>query len=162
MTSLLHLTLLAVLTQAPAAGADCADHHAADVDRRGDQAMGFSHQQTAHHFTLTSEGGRIFAAAISAEDVETRDAIRAHMGHIARAFAAGNFEMPMFIHGKTPPGVPTMKRLRERIQYRSEDTERGAQVVIRTSDPDAVAAIHAFLRFQIADHRTGDPTAVAK
>jgi len=162
MTSLLSLTLLAVLAQAPAAGADCVEHHAADVDRRGDQAMGFSHQQTTHHFTLTSDGGQIFAAAITTGDVETRDAIRAHLGHIARAFSAGNFEMPMFIHGKTPPGVPTMKRLRERIQYRSEDTERGAQVVIRTSDPDAVAAIHAFLRFQIADHRTGDPTAVAK
>jgi hypothetical protein len=162
MTSLLGLFLLAVLVHTPAAAGACAAHHATDVDQRGDQTMGFSHQQTAHHFTLTADGGRISAAALSADDLVTRDAIRGHMGHIAQAFAAGNFEMPMFIHGKTPPGVPTMKRLRSRIHYRSEDTERGAQVVIRTADPNALAAIHAFLEFQIADHRTGDPTSVEK
>jgi hypothetical protein len=39
-----------------------------------------------------------------------------------------------------------------------EDTERGAQVVIRTADAEALKAVHAFLRFQISDHRTGDST----
>jgi hypothetical protein len=162
MTSMLWLPLLVLLQQAPAAGGSCEAHHASSVDQRGDQAMGFSHEQTAHHFTLTADGGRISAAALSADDVASRDAIRAHMGHIAQAFTAGNFEMPMFIHGQTPPGVPTMKRLRDRIAYRSEDTELGARVVIRTRDPDAIAAVHAFLKFQIADHRTGDPTSVQK
>src|SRR5262249_60623705 len=112
------------------------------------------------HFTLTRDGGRISAAALSADDFQTRAAIRGHMGHIAAAFRAGNFEMPMFIHGRIPPGVKTMKRLRHRIAFVSEYTERGAQVVIRTTDPDALAAIHAFLRFQISDHRTGDATSV--
>jgi len=162
MTSMLWLTLLVLLQQAPAAGGSCEAQYASSVDQRGDQAMGFSHEQTAHHFTLTADGGRISAAALSADDVASRDAIRAHMGHIAQAFTAGNFEMPMFIHGQTPPGVPTMKRLRDRIAYRSEDTELGARVVILTRDPDAIAAVHAFLKFQIADHRTGDPTSVQK
>ena len=162
MTSMLWLPLLVLLQQAPAAGGSCEAQYASSVDQRGDQAMGFSHEQTAHHFTLTADGGRISAAALSADDVASRDAIRAHMGHIAQAFTAGNFEMPMFIHGQTPPGVPTMKRLRDRIAYRSEDTELGARVVIRTRDPDAIAAVHAFLKFQIADHRTGDPTSVQK
>ena len=162
MTSMLWLPLLLLLQQAPAAGGSCEAQYASSVDQRGDQAMGFSHEQTAHHFTLTADGGRISAAALSADDVASRDAIRAHMGHIAQAFTAGNFEMPMFIHGQTPPGVPTMKRLRDRIAYRSEDTELGARVVILTRDPDAIAAVHAFLKFQIADHRTGDPTSVQK
>jgi hypothetical protein len=30
-------------------------------------------------------------------------------------------------------------------------------VVATTKDRKALAAIHEFLRFQIADHRTGDP-----
>ena len=162
MTSMLWLPLLVLLQQAPAAGGSCEAQYASSVDQRGDQAMGFSHEQTAHHFTLTADGGRISAAALSADDVASRDAIRAHMGHIAQAFTAGNFEMPMFIHDQTPPGVPTMKRLRDRIAYRSEDTELGARVVILTRDPDAIAAVHAFLKFQIADHRTGDPTSVQK
>ena len=31
--------------------------HAAGVDARGDQAMGFSHQKSAHHFRLDPDGG---------------------------------------------------------------------------------------------------------
>ena len=160
MSSLPGLALLVVLTQSSALTGSSPAPPPSDVDRRGDEAMGFSHRQTAHHFTLTRDGGRISAAALSADDVETRDAIRAHMGHIAVAFSAGNFEMPMFIHGQIPPGVKAMKRLRDRIAFVAEDTERGAQVVIRTTDPDALAAIHAFLRFQISDHRTGDAPSV--
>ena len=82
------------------------------------------------------------------------------MTHIAGAFSNGNFEMPMFIHGQVPPGVPTMKRLHAQITYVVEDTERGARVVIRTTNPDALKAIHSFLKFQISDHRTGDSTAL--
>jgi hypothetical protein len=34
---------------------------------------------------------------------------------------------------------------------------QGAEVVISSADPKAIAAIHEFLRFQIREHRTGDP-----
>ena len=157
MTSFIGLALLTVVAQASTAPESCPAHPASQVDQRGDQAMGFSHQKTAHHFQLTKDGGRISAEVLSAEDLQTRDAIRSHFGHISQAFSAGNFEMPMFIHGRTPPGVTTMKRLRARIRYIREDTERGGQLVIRTTDADALRAIHAFLRFQITDHHTGDP-----
>jgi hypothetical protein len=33
--------------------------HAADVDTRGDKAMGFSHEKSTHHFRLLSNGGII-------------------------------------------------------------------------------------------------------
>ena len=159
MTSMLWLPLLVLLQQAPAAGGSCEAQYASSVDQRGDQAMGFSHEQTAHHFTLTADGGRISAAALSADDVASRDAIRAHMGHIAQAFTAGNFEMPMFIHGKTPPGVDTMRRLKGDIVYRAEDTSLGGRVVIQTRNDAAREAIHEFLKFQIEDHATGDSLA---
>ena len=134
MTSLIGLALLTVVAQAPAPAESCPAHHASDVDQRGDQAMGFAHQKTTHHFQLTRDGGRIWAEALTAEDVQTRDAIRSHFEHISQAFGAGNFEMPMFIHGQTPPGVTTMKRLRDRIRYIPEGTERGGQLRIRTTD----------------------------
>ena len=38
--------------------------------------------------------------------------------------------------------------------------ERGGRVRLRTSNPEALAAIHEFLRFQIEEHRTGDPVEV--
>lgn len=35
-------------------------------------------------------------------------------------------------------------------------------LVITTANPKALKAIHEFLRFQIEDHRTGDPKIVQK
>jgi hypothetical protein len=150
------LVLLFAAARASGAAEPNTCPHAAAVDRRGDQGMGFDHDKTAHHFGLTADGGTISAEALDAADVDSQKAIRQHMGHIAAAFAEGNFAMPMFIHDRMPPGVPTMKRLRKRIRYRVETTERGARVVIQTEDGHALRAVHAFLRFQIADHRTGD------
>ncbi len=144
------MVLLALLSSGDAGSCDMM------VQRRGDQAMGFSHARTSHRFVLTKDGGTISAEANDPGDASSRDAIRSHMRHIASAFAAGDFEMPMFIHGRTPPGVPTMKRLQREISFLAEETERGAQVVVRTKNQDALEAVHEFLRFQIADHATGD------
>ena len=38
--------------------------HAAGVDQRGDKAMGFDHDKTAHHFALTADGGTISAEVL--------------------------------------------------------------------------------------------------
>ena len=53
-----------------------------------------------------------------------------------------------------------MKRLREKIRYSFEVTPNGGRVVIATTDKESLIAIHKFLRFQIEEHKTGDPTAV--
>ena len=156
------LLLVVTLLGAPDAGTTSGHEHAAGVDSRGDQGMGFSHQATAHHFTLTAQGGVISADAVDPADTATRDSIRAHFGHIAKAFSEGDFDLPMFIHDRMPPGAETMQRLRSEITYRTEPTARGARVLIRTRNPDALAAVHDFLRFQIADHRTGDSPAVQR
>lgn len=83
-----------------------------------------------------------------------------HLTHIAHAFSDGDFDIPMFVHDTVPPGVPDMQRLKEKITYSFEQTPAGACVLIRTSDPTALAAIHQFLRFQIHDHQTKDPTTI--
>jgi hypothetical protein len=66
----------------------------------------------------------------------------------------------MFVHDMVPPGVPEMKRLREKIHYSFEETATGGRVVITTADKESLIAIHKFLRFQIDEHKTGDPTVV--
>ena len=62
----------------------------------------------------------------------------------------------LLIHDQVPPGVPVMQRLRNEIQYKFEEIEAGAQVRISTRNPEALQAIHEFLRFQIKEHKTGD------
>jgi hypothetical protein len=126
------------------------------VPERGDQGMGFSQEKTTHHFRLYKDGGAIEVEANDAQDTANRDAIRAHFAHIVKMFEAGDFSIPLLIHAENPPGAETMKRLREVIQYKLENTDRGGRIRITSKNAEAVEAVHAFLRFQITDHKTGD------
>lgn len=136
------------------------DRAMAGMNERGDQGMGFSREKTTHHFYLTKTGGIIQVEADDPKDTVSRDQIRQHLGHIAMMFAEGNFDIPMFIHDQVPPGVPVMKRLKAEIKYQFEETEKGARVIISTSNQAALSAIYEFLSFQIKEHRTGDPLEV--
>ena len=127
---------------------------------RGEKGMGFSQTTITHHFLLKPDGGIIAVSAKDQKDIPTRDQIRMHLAHIAKAFAEGDFDIPMFVHDQTPPGVPVMKRLAKEIHYQSHNTERGGEVTITSASPQAIRAIHDFLVFQIREHKTGDPTAL--
>ena len=130
--------------------------HQKGVNERGDHVMGFSHDKTTHHFRLYADGGAIEVTANAPEDTASRDQIRTHLTHIAQMFAAGDFNAPMLIHDRVPPGVPKMKRIKEEISYQYSEMERGGVVRITTKNPEALGAVHQFLRFQISDHQTGD------
>lgn len=136
------------------------DAHQQGVIERGDHVMGFSHDKATHHFLLYADGGAIDAQANKPEGTATLDAIRSHFTHIVKMFGEGDFSAPMLIHSKNPPGTKGMKQLREQIQYRLENTAGGARIRIMTKNPEALQAVHAFLRFQIRDHQTGDSTEV--
>lgn len=127
---------------------------------RGTRAMGFDQQRTAHRFVLRPDGGEIRVDVKSTHDRANTSAIRAHLRQIAVDFAAGRFDAPLATHGEEPPGVETLRARAAAIRYRFEETRAGGVVTIRSSDPAAVAAVHDFLRYQIREHRTGDPIAV--
>lgn len=148
------LMLILALAGDPATCPMHAKHTA--VDERGDRVMGFSHEKTKHTFVLLEDGGAVEVRANDANDAESVASIRAHLGEIAKEFAAGDFAKPRAIHGRDPDGVPVMKALGAAVAYRYEEIERGARVRIATKDAKGVEAVHAFLRFQIDDHRTGD------
>ena len=132
------------------------------MNKRGDHVMGFDHNKTTHHFRLLPQGGIIEVTANVAEDTESRDQIRSHLGHISKMFAEGNFNAPMLIHEQTPPGVPVMQKLKGEIEYRFEETERGASIHMSTANNTALQAIYKFLRFQIKEHKTGDSLEVSQ
>ena len=130
-------------------------HHAA-VDARGAHVMGFDQARTVHHFRLYADGGAIDVAVKDAADVANRDAIRRHLPHVASMFADGHFDAPMLVHATSVPGTPELARLKAAVTYRYVETPGGGRVDIVTTDAEALAAVHRFLAFQIADHRTGD------
>lgn len=131
-----------------------------EMNKRGDKHMGFDHLKTTHHFLLANDGGVIQVEANDAKDTESRDEIRGHLRHIRMMFSEGNFEVPMLVHEKTPPGSKVMQKLKAEITYEYKETDRGAMIQISTANAEAQQAIHEFLKFQIKEHMTGDPLEV--
>jgi hypothetical protein len=138
------------------------DAHLAGVNARGEAAMGFSQTETAHHFLLARDGGVIQVEVKDAADAANLERVRRHLAHVARMFAAGDFDTPALVHARTVPGAPAMSRLKAELAYAYEETERGGRVRITAKSAEALAAVHDFLRFQIEDHRTGDPRHAVK
>lgn len=153
--------LLMFLHLDPASKPKAPDRPAQDahsqMNERGEHAMGFSQTTTTHHFLLKADGGVIQVEVKDPKDTDSRDNIRMHLGHIAKMFANGDFDIPMFVHETVPPGMPEMKRLQKSIHYTFEETPNGGRVVIETMDKTAAEAVHRFLLFQIKEHQTGDP-----
>jgi hypothetical protein len=131
------------------------DHHAM-VNEHGDKVMGFSHEKTSHHFVLTPDGGVIEVRANDIKDTASLEQIRGHFQHIARMFAAGNFNAPMLVHSQDVPGTATMTRLKDALHWDLQEIPRGARITITADNQEGVDAVHEFLRFQISDHQTGD------
>jgi hypothetical protein len=132
------------------------------LESRGAHGMGFDQEKTVHHFRVYEDGGAIDVAVKDPADATNLSAIRAHLPHIAHLFGQGDFNLPHFIHATNVPGTSDLTKLKDRVRYTYVETLRGGRVDIVTTDAAAIAAVHAFLRFQIADHKTGDDPAVVR
>jgi len=155
------LCVLVSLASMPVSLAARQDHHGASD--QGAMVMGFDQARTTHHFVLFTDGGAIDVSVNESADTKNRDAIRSHLPHIAMMFGEGNFDAPMLVHdSKNVPGTKMMTERKGAIRYQYVETANGGRVNIVTSDPDALAAVHAFLTFQIAEHKTGDPASVRR
>ena len=157
---LVHVLCLLGSLSVPVAFAARQDHPGSS-DQRGATVMGFDQARTTHHFLLFDDGGAIEVSVNDATDTKNRDAIRSHLRHIAMMFGEGNFDAPMLVHdSKNVPGTKAMTKRKDAIRFQYVETAKGGRVDIVTSDPAALAAVHQFLKFQIAEHKTGDPTIV--
>jgi hypothetical protein len=130
------------------------------VSQHEHPVMGFDLTKTAHHFRLTDTGGRIEVTVNNESDATSLAQIRTHLQHIAHEFAAGRFDAPFATHGEVPPGVPAMQARKTAVVYRYEEMKGGGRLVITTTDREALAAVHEFLRYQITEHKTGDAVTI--
>src|SRR4051812_25012355 len=132
------------------------------LKKRGADAMGFDQDATIHHFRLAEAGGTIEVTVKDEASATVVPRVRLHLETIADEFARGDFRGPLETHAEIPPGVAVMQERAGAISYRYEDLPRGGALRIRTSDAVALEAVHAFLRYQMAAHRTGDPSGVKR
>jgi len=133
-----------------------ADQRFAEMQERGNRSMGFDQSKTTHHFRSLEDGGAIEVTVNDPADTTHLAAIRNHLSQTAKQFAAGDFSSPMMTHGELPPGAAEMQKLKDKIAYTYEELPRGARVRITTGDPQAIAAVHKFLAYQIKEHHSGD------
>jgi hypothetical protein len=127
----------------------------AKLQQRGETVMGVDQYTSQHVFEPVANGGRIVLQRKEDDSAGTAT-IRAHMRAIATAFSNGDFALPGIVHAMdSVPGTVEMTALRSEITYTPHDLPRGAEVVIASRNPKAIAAIHDFLAFQRMDHRAG-------
>jgi hypothetical protein len=147
--------LLTALVACSAGNEKSSDSAFAHVQQRGAKVMGVDQYTSQHVFEPLPDGGRIVLQRQEDDSAGTA-IIREHMWKIAQAFSAGDFTLPGAVHAMADvPGTQQMRELRNEITYTAQDLPRGGEVVISTTNPRAVAAIHDFLAFQRKDHRAG-------
>jgi hypothetical protein len=132
------------------------------LEHQGGLVMGFDQKVTTHHFILTATGGAIEVTVKDKADDKNVLLIRTHLKEIARQFAAGDFDKPLMTHGEPPDGVAEMTALRTAIIYTFEELPDGGRVRLVSTEPAAQDAVHRFLRYQIREHKTGDPLTIRK
>ena len=132
------------------------------LKKRGAKAMGFDQDATTPHYRLTPTGGEIEVTVHDDEVESVVAAVRTHLRTIASEFARGQFDKPFETHGEVPPGVRVMRKNSRLVSYRYVDVPRGGVVRIETTNARTRDAVHDFLRYQIAEHRTGDPLALKR
>jgi len=134
-----------------ASTATAQDTSYAAMQRRGQHAMGVDQYTSIHKFDSFADGGRIELQR-DRDDSAGVAMIRAHIRAIAAAFKSGDFSTPAFVHMQMVPGTKVMASKRAVITYDVHDLPRGAELRIRTRDPEAVAAVHDFMAFQRGEH----------
>jgi hypothetical protein len=137
--------------------ASAGDSAFAALQARGKVAMGVDQYTSTHVFDSLEDGGRIELQR-NVDDPEGIRTIREHLQEIARAFKAGDFSTPAFVHMMEVPGTRIMAAKRDAITYTFRELPRGGELRITTRDPEAIRAIHEFMAFQREDHRAGGVT----
>lgn len=77
----------------------------AGVQARGEVAMGVDQYTSTHVFESLPDGGRIILQREVSDSIGTAT-IRAHLQHIAQAFAAGDFRLPGLVHAQSVLAPP--------------------------------------------------------
>ena len=158
--AVLLLALGACGSRAPAgreATPPLSDSAFAALQARGRTTMGVDQHTSTHRFDDLPDGGRIELQRDQDDPADVAQ-IREHLQHITRAFAAGDFSDPAFVHHHDMPGTGVMMWKKAVITYTYAPLPRGGEVRIRTRDPEAIRAIHEFMAAQRGEHRAGGHT----
>ena len=129
---------------------------------RASKVSGFDSERVNLHFYILKNGGAVEVTAKDPNDEATIKAIQAYLKKESDLWTKGNFETVTVVYGRPPEGTMQLKKLRDDVTFHAVQEENGAVIRMFTVNPTAKAAIHDYLRFQIDQLKTGDPTTPAE
>ena len=152
-----------------------AQHHAQAPRQHAPHAAvahELDHTKATHRFHLYQDGGEIEVSVKDTKDRATLEAVRQHLATLGRApHGPGHTPQTHDVtraherpanHDAAHTGMASLSQLKDKVSYTYTETNRGGRVLIQTTDAEALAAVHAFLKQQIQHHKTGDSDAIRK
>lgn len=131
-----------------------------EMNTRFSRVLGVDVNKVAQHYYLVKNGGVIELSAKDANDTATIAAIRKYLDSQKDLFEKGKNDTDAEVHGKVPDGLAAIKKFRNEINFFTAKTDNGAVLRMFTVNDQARQAIHDYLKFQIAEHKTGDSPTV--
>lgn len=127
-----------------------------ELRARFSKALGIDVDRIVQHYYLVKNGGVVELAAKDPADTAAIDAIRKFLVEQRKLYEKGKNETDADVHGKVPDGLPLIKKFRDEITFFATDTTNGAVLRMFSMNPTARSAIQDYMKFQIAEHKTGD------
>jgi hypothetical protein len=125
---------------------------------RVSRVSGFDSERVNRHFYVLKNGGAVEVTVKDPSDESTIKAIQAHLKKESDLWTKGNFDTVTAAYGRAPEGALQLKKLRDNVTFAVVQEENGAVIRMLTVNPQAKSAIHDYLKFQIDQLKTGDPT----
>ncbi len=128
----------------------------ADMNSRFSRVLGTDVDKLSQHYYLVKNGGVIELTAKDPQDQAVIKAIQKYLDSQKDLFEKGKNESETEVHGKAPDGLLGIKRFRNEITFFSTGTDNGAVLRMFTVNEQAKQAVYEFMKFEIAEHKTGD------
>jgi hypothetical protein len=128
-----------------------------DLNSRFSKALGTDASRIVQHYYLVKNGGVIEFTAKDPNDTTTISALQKYIDTQKDLFEKGKNDPDADVHGKVPDGVPILRKLRNEITFFAVKNDDGAALRMFSVNHQARQAIQNFLKFQINEHKTGDP-----
>jgi hypothetical protein len=128
-----------------------------DLNSRFSRALGTDAGKIVQHYYLVKNGGVIEFAAKDPNDSATVAVLQKYFETQKDLFEKGKNDADADVHGKLPDGVPILKKLRNEITFFAVKNDDGGALRMFSTNDQARQAIQDFLKFQISEHKTGDP-----
>lgn len=133
-----------------------------DLNSRFSKVLGTDVDKIVQHYYLVKNGGVIEFTAKDPADNATISTVQKYLEAQKGLFEKGKTEADSDLYGKVPDGLLALKKLRNDITFFAVNTDNGAALRMFSVNEQARQAIQDFMKFQINEHKTGDPLQVAQ